>query len=712
MDPALADQIEPTGPDALVERGLARLRAGDSCRAVGDFDAALHADPGNFGAVLGRGRVFQAQGDHAKSFRAFDEAVGLKPDDAEALGHRAISRHHLGDFNGAISDFDRAIAIDTGAAWLYNGRGTSLHAEDDLRAAIADYTASIALDPGFAEPYRNRGAALIAEGECEMAVADLTEAIRLNPGDALAYLHRASARFQDEEFEAAISDYGESIRLDLKQARAYRGRAAALEALGRDHEAESDHDEAERLGEEESSEGATMSVTERKPQIHALIQSHFDPTTVEELTITERQFPHRVRADLQRAVDQVFQGETAISFFCGVRKTHAFDGIGFSELLVRDRNNPTHSVPPLYEEVHVGEDQPVRCLKNGLWLLESGGTRFAVLLEQYSHFGRNPVLRLQVATANDPPGFRVSQGFLKRLEEAVEKAESYRGKILSLEQTDEYSGKSSGILVHRLAPVDREQVILPSGTLELLERNVLRFVDLRPKLNTLGLATKKGLLFYGPPGTGKTHTIHYLAGALRGHTTLLITAEQVALLDEYMALARLLQPSMVVIEDVDLIARDRATMHGPCEEVLLNKLLNEMDGLRADADILFVLTTNRPEALEAALASRPGRVDQAIEFPLPDEEGRTKLVRLYARGVEVPEEVVRETVKRTEGVSASFIKELMRRSAQFHLERSDSGCLGVEDVEAALDELLFKGGTLNRKLLGGRVDGEAATCQR
>jgi cell division protease FtsH len=54
------------------------------------------------------------------------------------------------------------------------------------------------------------------------------------------------------------------------------------------------------------------------------------------------------------------------------------------------------------------------------------------------------------------------------------------------------------------------------------------------------LPVKKGLLFYGPPGTGKTHTIRYLAGALRGHTTLLITAEQVALIEEYMTLARLL----------------------------------------------------------------------------------------------------------------------------------------------------------------------------
>jgi len=157
-------------------------------------------------------------------------------------------------------------------------------------------------------------------------------------------------------------------------------------------------------------------------------------------------------------------------------------------------------------------------------------------------------------------------------------------------------------------------------------------------------------------------------------------------------------------EDVDLIARDRSDMRSACEESILNKLLNEMDGLNESADILFILTTNRPEMLEAALASRPGRVDQAIEFPLPDEAGREKLVRLYSMGVEVSEEVVHEIVNRTDRVSAAFIKELMRRSVQFKLERNgDSTELHIDDISAALDEMLFSGGSLNVKLLGGNA---------
>jgi ATP-dependent 26S proteasome regulatory subunit len=153
------------------------------------------------------------------------------------------------------------------------------------------------------------------------------------------------------------------------------------------------------------------------------------------------------------------------------------------------------------------------------------------------------------------------------------------------------------------------------------------------------------------------------------------------------------------MEDVDLIARDRGDMRSPCEESLLNKLLNEMDGLREDAAVFFVLTTNRPEQLESALAGRPGRIDQAIEFPLPNAEGRRKLAALYARNLELPAAVSEFIVKRTEGVSAAFIKELMRRAAQCMLQGGAKE-LQKDHIRQALEELLFTGGSLNAKLLG------------
>jgi len=172
-------------------------------------------------------------------------------------------------------------------------------------------------------------------------------------------------------------------------------------------------------------------------------------------------------------------------------------------------------------------------------------------------------------------------------------------------------------------------------------------------------------------------------------------------LGEYFRLARFLQPSIMVIEDVDLVGRERRQMRGAGEEILLNRLLNEMDGLREDAEVLFILTTNRPEQIEPALASRPGRIDQAIQFPLPDEEGRAKLTKLYARGLNISEEMLALIVSRTKGVSPAFIKELMRRCAQFQIEFSEGNVLAQPAVDAALQEMLFAGGALNRRLLGG-----------
>jgi ATP-dependent 26S proteasome regulatory subunit len=317
------------------------------------------------------------------------------------------------------------------------------------------------------------------------------------------------------------------------------------------------------------------------------------------------------------------------------------------------------------------------------------------LSEQY---GRTNGIHLEIATPPGEDGVALCERFFQMLEAELLAARTYRGKIVSLERADNYTGQAGHVIVHRLTPTRREDVILPESTLDLLDRNVKDFIRHRPQLKSLGMPAKKGLLFYGPPGTGKTHTIRYLASTLQDHTTFLITAEEMGVLKQYLQMARFLQPALVVIEDVDLIARDRSGMRSACEESFLNQLLNEMDGLRDDAEIFFVLTTNRPEQLEAALVSRPGRIDQAIEFPLPGEEGRRKLALLYARGASLEAEMLEEIVRRTEGFSAAFLKELMRRATQAALERAQSSALAPEDIRTAIEQMVAS--PFTAKILG------------
>ena len=107
-----------------------------------------------------------------------------------------------------------------------------------------------------------------------------------------------------------------------------------------------------------------------------------------------------------------------------------------------------------------------------------------------------------------------------------------------------------------------------------------------------------------PPGTGKTHAVRYLIGGLPDVTAIVISGAALRFIGEACAIAATLQPSIVVVEDVELAAEPRAP-HAPLDPLLL-RLLNEMEGLSDDANVTFLLTTDRADLLEEALAARPG----------------------------------------------------------------------------------------------------------
>lgn len=432
---------------------------------------------------------------------------------------------------------------------------------------------------------------------------------------------------------------------------------------------------------------------------HQLIDHHFNGINPDEILAVSRRYPARVRVDLQTALEDLLSN--IATRLVGVHLQYGYDKVDLSALLETGRN--AKKISPLqYEDVDIGEVSPKRCLLNGLWFLNKDEKPFIVLMGKddpmYGPRGGDS-RRVEVVCPAGEISQEFSQYIFSEIDKKISQASAYRGKALSLEQASQYSGESTGVKVHKLEAITGADVILSESTLKLIDRCVIKFSQQRELLRKHGQSSKRGVLLYGPPGTGKTHTIRYLASALQDHTTLLITAEQIGLLDEYMALARLLEPSMVVIEDVDLIAKDR-NESGVCSQAILNQLLNEMDGLKEDSDILFILTTNRPEVLEDALAQRPGRVDQAIEIPLPDKDCRSRLLKLYGGSVKIHESVVELIVKKTEGVSAAFIKELIRRSLQISLDLRSTSEVEETDVVQALEEMLFSNNKLNTKLLG------------
>jgi ATP-dependent 26S proteasome regulatory subunit len=168
----------------------------------------------------------------------------------------------------------------------------------------------------------------------------------------------------------------------------------------------------------------------------------------------------------------------------------------------------------------------------------------------------------------------------------------------------------------------------------------------------------------------------------------------------------MLTPATIILEDVDLIGTERQHQTVSAN-ALLFELLNQMDGLADDTDLLFVLTTNRPEILEPALAARPGRIDQAIEVPPPDAACRRRLLDLYGAGLNTDGIDWDRLVERTAGASGAFVRELLRKAAVFAAEDSNGNELVIREkhLDESLAELVVAGGALTHSLLGANVSG-------
>ncbi|HEY9493281.1 MAG TPA: ATP-binding protein, partial [Intrasporangium sp.] len=284
---------------------------------------------------------------------------------------------------------------------------------------------------------------------------------------------------------------------------------------------------------------------------------------------------------------------------------------------------------------------------------------------------------------------------LKELRRLMLERSVLRGQVLSFSGS-EYGQGAAGANFLRRPDVRAEDVILPFGVLDDVVRHVVGIGDHRAQLRATGQHLKRGVLLYGPPGTGKTLTVRHLLGRTPGTTAVLLAGNSIRFITEAADLARAMQPAIVVLEDVDLVAMERDLHGGP--QPLLFAVLDALDGLDGDADVAFILTTNRVDMLEQALAQRPGRVDLAVEIPLPDTDARRRLFALYARELPLSELAVRDAADRADGVSGSFAKELMRRTVLIAAQENRTAT--DADLSTALDGLLSAREHLTRSLLG------------
>ena len=345
----------------------------------------------------------------------------------------------------------------------------------------------------------------------------------------------------------------------------------------------------------------------------------------------------------------------------------------------------------------IGPDDTLACVAFGLYLIDDHGERMVGLVRAADEQSGQSDVTLELLCRDRD----VARAMLDEIRALMVERNVFRGQMISFGETHLGHMGVGPIVFHHRPDVGRDAIVMPSGLLDRVERQVFGIAEQRDRLRAGGQHVKRGLLLHGPPGTGKTLTVRYIAGRSRDHTVVVLTGGGLGMIRPACALARMLQPSIVVLEDVDLVAQHRGFVES---NPLLFDVLNQMDGIDEDADVSFVLTTNRADLLEPALAGRPGRVDLAIEIPLPDDDGRRRLLELYGRDLDLRLSDPQAVVRRTAGVTASFVKELMRKASLLSaLESAGRGAPQVTDrhLSDALDELLAEESAMTRALLGG-----------
>lgn len=353
---------------------------------------------------------------------------------------------------------------------------------------------------------------------------------------------------------------------------------------------------------------------------------------------------------------------------------------------------PLRLTAPSLADLPNGPGSTLACLSFAALLVTDERGRYVLLVSGPGE--HDPGLRVEIAGL----AVDVAQAVHGELDALRSALNVYRGQVLDVSVTP-----MGGVALTfaALPTTTRDDVVLPDGVLSRVERHALGIAAHREALLAAGQHLKRGLLLYGPPGTGKTHTTRYLVGRMAGYTRLMLTGRSLHAVGSVAELARELQPSVLVLEDVDLVAEDRS--FGPGNNPVLFDLLDAMDGAAADADLLFLLTTNRSDLLEPALAARPGRVDVAVEIDLPDADARRQLFGLYGQGLTMAlsDAEIAEVVARCEGVTASFLKELLRRAVlEALIEHSPLQSLTYQHVSRALDDLLDSTQRVTRSLLG------------
>ncbi len=230
-------------------------------------------------------------------------------------------------------------------------------------------------------------------------------------------------------------------------------------------------------------------------------------------------------------------------------------------------------------------------------------------------------------------------------------------------------------------------------------QEIVEFLRDPQKFQRLGGRIPRGVLLVGPPGTGKTLTARAVAGEANVPFFTISGSDFVEMfvgvgasrVRDMFAEAKKNAPCIIFIDEIDAVGRHRGAGLGGGNderEQTLNQLLVEMDGFEANEGIIIIAATNRPDVLDPALL-RPGRFDRQIVVPLPDVNGRERILKVHCRKIPMAPDVNLKVLARgTPGFSGADLMNLANEAALLAARRNRR-LVTMQEFEDAKDKVMM-----------------------
>ncbi|HSW58637.1 MAG TPA: ATP-binding protein [Dehalococcoidales bacterium] len=305
-----------------------------------------------------------------------------------------------------------------------------------------------------------------------------------------------------------------------------------------------------------------------------------------------------------------------------------------------------HGHEPVYIDVNTDVEQYENLLRDGQMLVEKDASRLIITVDINLRW-RNSILVEGLAKDEID-----TDGFVHGVITLAKELNLYRGKKIEL---------AGRLRFLNLKNRSMESIILDDITKKEIRANTTGFLNKKALWKKYGISSRRGLLLAGEPGTGKTIICKSLMAEATGLTCIITSAYYIDS-DEYLTelyeLAAELSPSLVFIEDIDLIGQNREEFGYQRGKALLS-LLAVLDGIEEKKEIVTVATTNSIEILDKALSQRPSRFDRVIKLSRPGYALRRALVGRLCQIIPCDERLQEYIAHKTEGYTPAQVQEVI-----------------------------------------------------